>query len=1258
MTSFTRQLPVSEPTDRSALLAVDIGGTFTDVVVAAPGGRLVSGKYLSTPHDPAEGVVRGAIDVLARAGVDPAQVGRVAHATTLATNLILERRGVRVAFVTTEGFRSMLTLGRSARVEEQRYDLFFDPPEAPVPASHCFEVAERVLAGGTVVKALADDDAGRVAAAIARLGVEAVAVCFLHSYANPSNEQRMVAHLREQLPNATIVSSATTWPELREYERAATTVMSAYVGPVMARYLAGLSSRLAEIGVDAPVHIMESSGGVMPLSTAAARPVCTIESGPAAGVVAVQQIGAALGIGDLVSFDMGGTTAKAGVVRRGRADVTHQFQLGGAGSFGGRREGTGIPIKIPAVDLAEVGAGGGSVAWLDPGGALRVGPRSAGAVPGPACYGRGGQEPTVTDADVVLGFLDAAQFAGGTLPLYPELAAAAIRRHLAGPLGVGVEEAAFAVHEMANASTGSAVHVATVQRGIDPRRFTLVALGGAGPVHAAGIAERFGIGRVVIPAEAGVGSAVGLLGTDLSAERSRTSVMAAEGADCERIAGILEELTDAGVTDVGAGRDEVEVRTAVDMRYVGQAHELTVDAPALPVGPAWLAEVEAGFRARYAEVYGSAHAGAVELVSFRARVVRRVPASASVADHGSPLSGRLEERALRGVRPTWSAGDTGGAGGRDEAGGARAAGDMDRTPGAGEAGGARAAGGTTGAGFVSTPVYDRARLALGDRIGGPAIVEEPDATVVVPRGWEACVGAASSLVLQRQPGDVEQQAPGTRALRSSRHSPPELSAEILRHALVVAAEEASIVVVRAAYSTFIVEGSDASAAIFDAAGRLVAQSTATSLAHTASLRLCLGAVLEDIPLSSMEPDDVYVMNDSYRGGIHANDLAFLQPVFVDGSVRYVTGTLIHVSDVGGSSAGGMHATATDIFQEGLQLPPVKMADTGGLRDDIARIIALNSRTPDAVLGDIRALIAGTTVARRRLEALAEEHGADGLSAGVEDFQAYAERLVRRELATFPPGTYRGSYVIDNDGIDLQRSHRVEVAVTVEGERAVVDFTGTSSQVAAAINCSMSQTLSGAAYALRCFLEPDIPMNEGFLAPFEFRVPLGSLLQPEAPGTHRRPVRRASTPSSTPSSRALSQARPERAVAASGILTPFTIAAPATVPVHWAHMAYDFGGVGARRGKDGPNATGLHFGIGRNTIPQAEPVELRCPLVVEGVELIADSGGPGRWRGGAGSRTTFLVHEDAVVTMRCDRYRFPPPGVDGGHPGRPGSYYVV
>ncbi len=386
------------------------------------------------------------------------------------------------------------------------------------------------------------------------------------------------------------------------------------------------------------------------------------------------------------------------------------------------------------------------------------------------------------------------------------------------------------------------------------------------------------------------------------------------------------------------------------------------------------------------------------------------------------------------------------------------------------------------------------------RVSGPAIVEERDATVIVPRHWRMTVGAGSNLVL-----DFATDAARRGAVMAT--TPQTITAEILRHALVVAAEEASIVVVRSAYSTFIVEGSDASAAIFDVAGRLIAQSTATSLAHMASLRLCVRTIIEDFPPAAMADGDIYVMNDSYRGGIHANDLAVIQPVFVGGHVSYFTGTLIHVSDVGGSSAGGMHATATDIFQEGLQLPPVKLADKGGLRADIARIIGLNSRSPESVIGDIHALMAGTTVARRRLEALVDEHGAAGLSAGIEQYLAYAERLARREVARLTPGTYRGSYQIDNDGIDLERSHHIEVAVTVSAGGVIVDFDRHLPPGGG------GHQLLHVADDLRRHLRrpllprPDHPDERRLSRPLRDPGAAGNAAQPDPSRSHRRPLRR-------------------------------------------------------------------------------------------------------------------------------------------------------
>ncbi|MFF5259339.1 hydantoinase/oxoprolinase family protein [Actinomadura viridis] len=700
-------------------LASDVGGTFTDVVLTGADGRVEVAKTLTTPDDPTTGLMRGVERVLAATGVKPGEVSRFVHATTLATNVILERTGVPVAFVTTAGFRSMLALGRQARVEEERYDLAYVRPEPPVPLSHTFAVPERVAPDGTVLHPLDERAAAEVAAAIAALEVTAVAICLLHSYANPVHERRLAEIVQAALPaGATVVTSASVWPELGEYERATTTLMSAYVGPVMASYLRRLGGRLRDLGVTAPVHVMESAGGVLPAALAASRAVYTIESGPAAGVIAAARHGT-----DLISFDMGGTTAKAGLVRGGRPGITHEFQVGGKGSYGGRRPGTGVPIKVPAIDLAEVGSGGGSIAWVEEG-TLRVGPRSAGADPGPACYGRGGTLPTVTDANLVLGYLDPDGFGG--FRLSEERARAALTEHVARPLGVAdVVEAAAAVHEIANAQMGTAVHVVTVRRGIDPRGLTLVALGGAAPTHAAHLAGRFGIGRVLVPPQAGVGSAVGLLYADLAIERARTFLAPVDrlvscsgsGDLLGELTRVFEELERACLEDLFAGgsggsgepggafrRDSTCVR-AVGVRFVGQAHAFTIELPPGPLTPATVRQAAEEFYERYRESYGIDPRDPAELTTARVRVTlpsgSRAPRPAVKPGDGTS-----------GSRRVWLEGR-----------------------------------------FLDVPTRERAECPPGVELAGPCVVTEPQCSLLVPPGWRGTVDDHGAIVLERaEPG--------------------------------------------------------------------------------------------------------------------------------------------------------------------------------------------------------------------------------------------------------------------------------------------------------------------------------------------------------------------------------------------------------------------------------------------------------------------------------------------------------------------------
>jgi N-methylhydantoinase A len=693
-----------------AFLGVDIGGTFTDVVLSDERGAVHVGKVLTTPHDPRQAVRRGIEEVLHRSGTDPGAVTRVVHGTTLATNVILQRAGARVAFVTTAGFGDMLRLGREARVEDDRYDLRFTKPEPPVDHRLTIEVPERIGADGSIVVAL---DPVAIAAAVTRLAglrPEAIAICLVNSHANDAHEAALAAACRQGLPGTYLAVSTEVWPEVREFDRAMTTVMSAYVGPRMAEYLSGLESELEAIGVRCGVEIMESSGGVMSAAIAARRPIYTVESGGAAGVTAAGTIGAAAGFGDVISFDMGGTTAKAGVVRGGRPDVTHDFQVGGKGSFGSMRAGTGFPVKVPVVDLAEVGAGGGSIAWVDPGGVLRVGPQSAGSDPGPVCYGKGGTAPTVTDANVVLGYIDPAGIADD-LQLDRDAALAAIDAVVAQPLGLDPLAAAWAIHDLANASMAAAIRVVTVQRGIDPRRFAVVAFGGAGPLHACRLADTFGIGTVVVPWAAGVASAIGLLSADLTVHRVRAVRYRLDDTDPSALEHEFVTLAQAASAELAHDGEHGAVRVTrqCDVRHVGQAHQLTVDVDPDPVDGEIMARAGERFRSRYRAEFGIALDSPLEIVHVRVTVSRGVD-KVALGDPSAHVGGDAAS-ARRGEREAWVPPD----------------------------------------GPTTAAVYDWAALPPGATFDGPAIVQGADATVLVPGTRQATVDPHRNLVLDARP---------------------------------------------------------------------------------------------------------------------------------------------------------------------------------------------------------------------------------------------------------------------------------------------------------------------------------------------------------------------------------------------------------------------------------------------------------------------------------------------------------------------------
>jgi N-methylhydantoinase A len=689
-------------------IGVDIGGTFTDVVLAeAASHRLFTAKILTTPDRPAHAVLAGIRDALAQAHATPAEVQRVVHATTLATNLILERKGSKVAYITTSGFGDLFLIGKERVVGADRYNVLLEKSPPLVTRRLTLEVEERINRHGEVVRPLNEQAAIDGLTRLAREKPQSVAICFLHSYANSAHERAMAALVRKHLPGVYVALSSEIWPEFREFERASTTAMSAYVGPTISSYVQALDDDLRRMGIVGSFEIMQSSGGVMSAAAVARKPVYSVESGPAAGVIAATHLGQLCNQPNIISFDMGGTTAKAGLIRHGKPSVTHDFRVGSHLSSGIRAG--GYPIKIPVIDLAEVGAGGGSIAWMDAGGALQVGPSSAGAAPGPACYGFGGQQPTVTDANLLLGYLDPDYFLGGRMRIYPERSRDAIRP-LAMKLGLDVVEAARGIYEIANTHMGSAIRVVTIQRGIDPREFAVMAFGGAGPVHAAKVAEQFEIPNVIIPVSPGLASALGLLVSDMAEDYVATMLMDGREADVAKIEQLLGELESdarAALRVQGVAESNIVIQRLIDVRFKHQSHELPVTIPDGRIDSSTVSAAEEGFRRLYNELYGVLPNDPCQFVNFRVRatgIVAKPELTRAAPGDGNP------HRALKGKRDAYFA----------------------------EAGS-----------FVALNVYDRARLRPNDVLTGPAIAEEPDSTTVCPPGYAVRVDEYLNLHINR-----------------------------------------------------------------------------------------------------------------------------------------------------------------------------------------------------------------------------------------------------------------------------------------------------------------------------------------------------------------------------------------------------------------------------------------------------------------------------------------------------------------------------
>ncbi len=688
-------------------LGVDIGGTFTDIVLDDGCERLTS-KVLTTPSAPERAVVEGTAAILDRARRTFADIRRFVHGTTLATNAVIERKGARTALVATEGFRDVLEIADEGRFDQ--YDIFIEKPQPLVPRRLRFTVPERLDVHGNVKLPLDETAVIRIAERLNTEAIEAVAVALIHSYVNPMHEARIRAILQEHCPGLSVTLSSEVCPEAREYERTSTAVANAYVQPLMAGYLGRLERELRQRGSTAPIHLMTSGGSLASLRTAVSFPVRLIESGPAGGAILAARIAAERGEDRILSFDMGGTTAKICLIDEGRPFKARMFEVDRSSRF---LKGSGLPLRIPVIEMVEIGAGGGSLARVDAMKRILVGPESAGAEPGPACYGRGGTEPTVTDADLALGKIDPARFAGGKIAIDGGKAAAALDAHVGEPLGLDLEAAAYGVSEIVDESMANAARVHAVERGAEVRARTLVAFGGAAPLHAARLAEKLGIKRIIVPSGAGVGSAIGFLEAPAAFELVRSLYMRLDRFDSVAANALLESMTEeaTALAREAAGEGRLGEQRRAFMRYAGQGHEIPVDLPNRALTEADAPALRQQFEGEYDRLFARHIPGAaIEIMSWVVLV--------SGAETRPSRLGASAVRAAAtpaGVRTVFDA-------------------RLGRS--------------------VEVPVFERGQLHAGAQITGPALIVEDGTSTYVSASFDAVVDAGEALLLTAKESEV------------------------------------------------------------------------------------------------------------------------------------------------------------------------------------------------------------------------------------------------------------------------------------------------------------------------------------------------------------------------------------------------------------------------------------------------------------------------------------------------------------------------
>ena len=1138
-------------------------------------------KVPSTPADQSDGFMAG----LAALGEAADGFETVVHGTTVGTNAVLERKGVRCALITTQGFRDTLELGRRTRPNPWGMFGSFEPI---VPRERRFEVAERIDASGAVVTPLDEDQVREAVEAVRATGAEALIVHFIHAYLNPDHERRARAIAREVWPDASITLGSDILREVREFERGSTAALNGYIQPIMTRYLERIAGRLKTGAVESELLVMQGNGGMMTADIAGEKAVQTVMSGPAAGVIAAAHLGAAAGFPNLISCDMGGTSFDIANVQGGVPATTTEKDIA-----------YGMPLRVPMVDIQTIGAGGGSIALVDEGGILRVGPESAGAAPGPICYGRGGREPTVTDANLLLGRIDPSAIGGLDSPPDIDEVRRIVREKIADPLGLDEAEAAAAILRVVDHQMAGAARLVSVDKGHDPRDFALFAFGGAGPMHATAIARELGVPHVLVPRYPGITSALGCVLADVRHDFVRTLHQPLEHVDPAAADRILAEQGAEGralLAQEGVTVASVEVEYEADLFYRGQSHVFRV-----PVGDGGFdaAAVRDAFAALYRERFDIVLPEMQPILVNLRTTVRGIRPPLDLA-LSADESGATLEAALVETRPAYFDGA-----------------------------------------WIETPVYQRERLPADATIAGPAVIQQLDTTILVEPDSEARADALGNLVLTVPQTAAEAQADAAGGL-----DPVTLA--VIESGLQQVASEMDLVHQRTSFSPVISEGFDRSNGLYDPeTGQIIAQGELGLPIFLGVMQSTTQAVIE--ARDDLEPGDIVMVNDPYFGGTHLMDVKMVRPFFYKGRLWAYLSNTGHWPDTGGMVPGGFPSQATEIQQEGLRLPPVKLHRRGVLDDDILQIVLANIRVPEERIGDIRAQIGALSVGERRLTQLLDRHGEATVNAAIETLKERSERRMRAHIASIPDGAYVFSSYMDSDGVD-DKPLEVRARVVVDASDLSVDFEGSSPPCRGPVNSVWATTLASVYCAIK-HIFPDVPINAGCFRPISVTPPHDTFLYAEYP----RPVSGCAAETAQRIMEAVfgavGQAMPERMFAApAGTSGNFSLGGDDPKEGR-RYVMYIFSGGGYGGWWEDDGLTNGCSSVGISKTQPAEILEQHYPILFEEYALREGSGGAGRHRGGFGvSYRVRLLRGEAKASFMMDHGRTGPHGLAGGLPG--------